>query len=147
MGEARQLMNGLRPAVLDDFGIVAALENLVADQQSETGPAIDLTHDVGFERLAFPLEVAVFRIVQEGLVNALRHADSDRVEVRLVEGDRQLTIEISDRGVGFDPAEVRRSSFGLEGIRQRARLFNGHASIDSVPGRGTRITVVLPLVT
>jgi len=95
--------------------------------------------------LAPPLEAAVFRVVQEALVNSLRHARSDRIKVHLVQRDEQLAIEVSDRGVGFDPTHVSRNSFGLEGIRQRARLFNGHAEIDSRPGRGTRITVLLPL--
>ncbi len=146
ISKARRLMRGLRPAVLEDFGVVPAVENLVVDHRTDAGPVIELTHDVGFERLPPPLETAVFRVVQESLVNALRHAQSDRIEIGLAQHDQQLRIEVRDWGVGFDPGNRKPTSFGLEGIRQRAQVFNGHAQIDSRPGQGTKITVVLPLV-
>jgi PAS domain S-box-containing protein len=146
IAEARRLMGGLCPPSLEDRGVVAALENLVADQRTADGPAIEFSHDVRFDRLAAPLETAVFRVAQEALANALRHAKTDRISVRLVQQDERIRIEVRDHGVGFDPTRVAPTGFGLDGIRQRARLFDGHVQIDSRPGRGTRITVELPLV-
>ena len=146
LGEGRRLMDGLRPPALDDFGVVSAVEKLIADHQRDGNPPITLTHDVRFIRLAPPLEVAVFRIVQEGLTNALRHAAAESIAVRLVEQDGQLTVEISDGGIGFSPSNTRCGGLGLEGIRRRAYLFNGRARVESRQGRGTRVRVVLPLM-
>lgn len=73
-----------------------------------------------------------------------RHSQCDSAAVELTENDGWLRLEICDRGVGFDPSLVSHERFGLRGIRERARLFGGHASIDSVPGDGARVTVELP---
>jgi PAS domain S-box-containing protein len=146
MHEARRLMGGLRPSVLDEFGVVSAINNLIADSCSDDGPEIEYEHKVEFDRLAVPLETAVFRIAQEGLANALEHSQSDRIRVRLVQKGRQLRIEVRDWGVGFDPKAVEPNRFGLEGIRERARLFGGEATIDTFLGRGTSVTVDLPAI-
>jgi signal transduction histidine kinase len=146
LGETRRLMRDLRPAILDDFGVIAAIDQMVAGGRAEKGAAIEWSHDVQFGRLAPPLETALFRIIQEGLANALRHSRSDRVRIGLVQRGDKIRLEIADWGVGFDPAKVRRRRFGLTGIRERAGLFGGEAIIDSAPGRGTRITVELPVV-
>lgn len=146
IAEARRLMGGLRPAVLDEFGVVTALETLVEQSGNDGRYEIEFIHDVRFNRLPAPLETAIFRIVQEGLTNALRHGRADRVAIRLVQQQEQrISIEIEDRGVGFDLDRVGGSCFGLEGIRQRARSFGGHAHVESRPGKGTRITAELPL--
>jgi len=146
LAETRRLMRDLRPAILDDFGVIAAIDQLVAGSRAEKGPAIEWSHDVRFERLAPPLETALFRIIQEGLANALRYSRSDRIRVELTQRGNTIRLEISDWGSGFDLAKVRPRRFGLAGIRERAGLFGGEAIIDSAPGRGTQITVELPVV-
>jgi len=144
--QARRLMNGLRPPILDELGILPAIDQLVYEHQSAGAMAVDYTQSVGFTRLAPPLETALFRIVQEGLANAQRHSRSGKVRLALVQQGDRVRVEIEDGGVGFDPARVEQGRFGLKGIRERAQLFGGSATIQSAPGRGTRITVELPLV-
>lgn len=144
VAEARRLICGLRPPILEELGVVSAIEYLV-DDQPPGGPSIDLCVDVQFARLEPLLEGTIYRIVQEAITNVRRHSGSDRAEVRLTqEGDR-LKMEVRDWGVGFDPNGIQGTRFGLRGISERARLLCGRARIDSSPGKGTRVLVDLPL--
>lgn len=144
--EARQLISSLRPPILDDLGIMPAIDYLVCEYQATSKMAIHYVHHVQFERLPPPLETTIFRIVQESLTNALRHSGSDQVFVRLLQTDDRLRIEVEDSGVGFLSEQVDRNRFGLRGIQERAKLFGGQSIVDSQPGRGTRIRVDLPVV-
>lgn len=144
--EVRRLMRDLRPTILDDFGVVAAVDHLVKEVEKEHGVEIEWSHDVRFDRLAIPLETAVYRVIQEGLANALRHSGSKRIRIRLIQDGNQLRIAVEDWGKGFDPQQANPERFGLRGIRERARLFGGRAAIESAPGEGTHIDVVLPVV-
>jgi PAS domain S-box-containing protein len=139
--EARRLIRGLRPPILDEAGLVAAVEHLVSDLNT-TGKA-EITFDarVQFGRLEPAWENSLFRIIQESLTNAQRYSGSDRVEVRLVQEDDHVALEIQDWGEGFDPDQVERKCFGLKGIRERANLMGGSATIESAPGEGTRVRV------
>ncbi len=145
IAEARYVINGLRPAQLEELGPVAALEHHLAQLQEQSDVRIDFTYQVRFNRLASELETAIFRIVQEAVNNALRHSNSQTIQVALTEEDGVLVIEVVDHGVGFDPQQVAPEHYGLEGIRQRARLLGGKAEIQSAPGQGTRVIVQLPL--
>lgn len=140
--EARRLIGGLRPPVLDEAGIVAALEYLVGQQTGEC--AIELLHEVRTQRFPPPIESALFRICQEALTNVRRHSGAAHARVELIEGDDTLRLSIRDDGKGFNPADVTPRQFGLQGIRERARLSGGQATIDSAPGSGTRIQIELP---
>ena len=142
--EARQLVLGLRPPVLEERGLTEALRHL-AERQGPGGPSVELAVSGEFPRLEPLLENAVYRIVQEALNNVRRHSQSDRAEVRVSRLADRVVIEVRDRGVGFDPACVDEACFGLKGIRQRARVLHGRAEIDSAPGKGTRVLVDLPL--
>jgi PAS domain S-box-containing protein len=144
--EARRLISGLRPLILDEYGIVEAIKYLVCENRERSGMQIDFHHDVRFKRLAPPLESAAFRIVQEAVSNACRYSRSPIVFVELVQRDDQLHIKVRDQGVGFDPNAVEESRFGLRSIRERARLLGGRAKIESAPDSGTSITVELPVV-
>ena len=90
------------------------------------------------------MESALYRIIEESVTNARRHSGTDRIRIRLMYRDGRVLVEIEDQGGGFDPQAVSQSHFGLEGIRQRARLFGGSAVVDAAPGRGTSIRVDLP---
>jgi len=144
--DARRLISGLRPPILDEAGIVGAVDYLVCENQCDDGPRIEFTHDVAFDRLAPPLETAIFRIVQESLRNACRHSRSARISVELVQRDQTVCFEVRDWGVGFDPNRTAEHRFGLQGIRERVRLLGGQIAIESAPGEGTRICVELPVV-
>jgi signal transduction histidine kinase len=143
--EARRLINGLRPPLLDELGLVAAVERLVASISDEGGLQVELEHEVAFDRLDPLLEGAVFRMVQEALNNARRHSGSQRLAVRLVQRQDRLLIEVIDWGRGFDPADVPAGRFGLRGLMERARIFGGSVRVESAPSQGTRLSIDLPL--
>lgn len=144
--EVRRLIRTVRPLTLDEMGVVAAIAHLLHGFQDSPGPQIEFHTAVEFDRLQAIEENSIYRIVQEGVANARRHSQSDKIRIELVqEGDR-LWITIQDWGCGFVYRETDQSHFGLEGIRQRARMLGGHAEILTAPGEGTRIRVELPVL-
>ena len=145
MDESRRLISGLRPPILDEAGVVAAIEHLTRDPTMQEGPEIAFVFNVQFDRLEPLLENAIFRIVQESVTNACRHSDTSKVQVRLTQENGRIHIEVEDWGIGFDQDDIAETSFGIGGVRERARLLGGQATIDSAPGQGTRIIVDLPL--
>ncbi|MFM8380260.1 MAG: ATP-binding protein [Planctomycetia bacterium] len=143
--EARRLINGLRPPMLDELGIEEAVESLI-ERMHGVVPAIEYLHPEPLRRMDPDVETAIFRIAQESLSNVRKHAGARHVRVVLEpRGTEEVAVSVSDDGVGFDVNGVPADRFGLEGIRQRARLFGREAEITSAPGAGTRIEVVLPL--
>ncbi|HTU24847.1 MAG TPA: response regulator [Pirellulales bacterium] len=144
VAEARRLLSGLRPPILDESGVVAAIEYLT-NEVRQFVDEVKFVHKVHFKRLAPPLESAIFRIVQEALNNIRLHARAKHVLVTFEQTGETLRLEISDDGVGFDPYAVGDDHFGLQGMRERARLLDGRAAIRSTAGHGTHITVDFPL--
>ena len=144
--ETRRLINGLRPPILDEAGIVAAIDYLICEATEQYGLEVEFVRDLRVSRLAPPLETTVFRIVQESLTNVQRHSGSSKAKVSLTGHDDRLNLEIKDWGIGFNPEEVDENHFGLRGIRERARLLGGKAVVDTSSGHGTRIAVDLPLL-
>ncbi|HEY4310063.1 MAG TPA: PAS domain-containing protein [Pirellulales bacterium] len=145
IGEGRRMISNLRPMVIDDKGILVAIEYLINEKQADSGPQMTFAHDVRFTRLPPLLEGALFRIVQESLTNARRHSKAAHVHVDLAQVDERVILTIVDDGVGFDRAAVPEGRFGLRGLVERARLFGGRADVRSEPGSGTRIWVELPI--
>lgn len=144
--EVRRLIRSVRPLTLDEMGVVAAIAYFLHGFQDAPGPQIEFETGVEFDRLQPIEENSIYRIVQEGVTNARRHSQSDRVRVELVqEGDR-LRITVQDWGCGFVYQETDQNHFGLEGIRQRARMLGGHAEILTAAGQGTRVQVELPVM-
>ena len=143
--EGRRLMNGLRPPILDEQGVVAAVEYLVEERRS-TGLEVTFKHETSFSRLARALEIAIFRIVQESLTNVAKHSGSSKVEVILNHNSDRIYLDIRDWGKGFDSSGVPDNRQGLRGIRKRASLLGGHVTVDSQPGQGTHLSIVLPLL-
>jgi signal transduction histidine kinase len=145
--EAKRLISGVRPPILDEAGVVAAIEHLAKDGRGPAaGVEIEFDHEVAFDRLAPVLENAIYRIVQEGLTNALKYSQCKNVRIELVQTGEELRVVIQDWGVGFGSDKERDECFGLKGIRERARLLGGSATIETAPGSGTRIVVKLPVV-
>jgi PAS domain S-box-containing protein len=145
VSEGRRLISGLRPPILDEYGIVAAIEYLI-NEHREALPEVVFNHETRFARLPPPLENAVFRVVQEALANVRRHSGCQRAQVQLLQLADRLRVEVTDWGIGFHPEHVAQDRFGLQGMRERARLLGGQATIDSAPGRGTRVSVEFPLL-
>ena len=145
IAEARRLINGLRVTVADEHGLRSAIEGLISEMRGIGGPPTELCWELRRAELPPRLAHAVFRIVQECLMNVARHSRSAKVQVALNEHGDKLEVEVKDWGVGFDPENISEEHVGLEGIRLRARLAGGSARIDSAPGRGATILVELPL--
>jgi signal transduction histidine kinase len=144
--EARRLIGGVRPPALDEAGVAVAISHLVHEQRERKGPQIEYHDAVEFDRLPPILENAIYRIVHEALTNACQHSGSEKVDVSLLQEGDLLRLEVQDWGVGFDPEAVDEDRFGLEGIKERTRLLGGECSIESEPGEGTCVRVVLPIL-
>jgi len=146
LAEVRRVISGVRPPILDEQGVVAAVEYFIASLRERLTVEIEFTHEACGGRLPGLLETTIFRVIQEAVTNACRHSQSPKVGIQLVQHDESLQITVRDWGVGFDPQQVSPSRFGLQSIRERARLLGGRAEIDTAPGKGTTVTVELPLV-
>ncbi|MCC6472473.1 MAG: PAS domain S-box protein [Burkholderiales bacterium] len=141
----RRISADLRPLMLDDLGLVPAVEWLIENFRQRTGIECDLTLATELD-LRDPYATAVFRILQESLTNVARHSGATLVEVTLGRSDEEVTLAVCDDGRGFSPADPRKPhSYGLMGLRERAYLLHGDVSVASEPGRGTAIRVRIPL--
>ncbi len=148
--EARRLIAQLRPAGLDDFGLIHALRLHAAQLAQDADWDLDLAVDPEWPKLPYTLEAALFRIVQEATTNAMKYARSPRVRITLKTQDGSLNVAVQDWGQGFDPSQVldgpeRGRRMGLIGMRERARLWGGECDVTSDPGQGTVITVRIPI--
>jgi signal transduction histidine kinase len=144
----RTLARDLRPPTLDQLGLVAALSSLVADIEDEDGPVAELQVVGPASRLASEIELGAFRIVQEAVRNALRHAKADNLKVTVEFAPTQLTLSVKDDGRGFGPQNLDERDLehlGLLGMRERVRLLGGHLEIESVSEQGTVIEATIPL--
>jgi PAS domain S-box-containing protein len=142
----RRIAADLRPLMLDDLGLVPAVEWLVQGFTQRTGIACRLSVGSPEPQLHDPHATAIFRILQESLTNVARHSGALRVDVAIAVEDGHVRIRVEDDGVGFSTeAPGKQGSFGLIGIRERAHLLRGTARIHSAPGAGTRIEAELPL--
>ena len=148
IGRVRNLALDLRPAMLDEFGLVPALLWLTERYAEQTGVRVDFKH-LGVEgrRLGPEIETAAYRIVQEALTNVARHARAQEATVRIWVKSHVLELEVEDHGVGFDaqPIQSSGSSAGLAGMRERAIILGGSLTIETSAGAGTRIAAELPL--
>jgi two-component system sensor histidine kinase UhpB len=150
LDEVRALSHDLRPTILDDFGLVAAL-HWYAEQLTETFrvPVTVQAETPPEGALTDEMVLALFRIAQEALMNAGKHAEATRAWVRLSFEEERATLAVEDNGRGFDIEEVRRPAqhggMGLHGMRERAELIGAELTIESARGNDTRITVVVPL--
>jgi signal transduction histidine kinase len=143
--DVRRLAVELRPKVLDDFGLVPALERLTESFAAQTEIDVRFESGLGDERLAEEVETALYRIVQESLTNVVKHAHARVVSIVLARKLDAVAVVIEDDGSGFDPSAARDGGFGLEGMRERAGLLEGKFQIESREGGGTTIVAEVPL--
>jgi signal transduction histidine kinase len=145
--QLREIAHDLRPTVLDDLGLVPAIEELIEKVSKRYGMAITCRSTVP-SRLSAPVETALYRIVQESLNNAVKHANATHVDIQLTHDDQHVNCRFQDNGAGFDLNEVlaRRGSrgLGLLGIRERVESLGGTLAIHSLPGSGTRLSITVP---
>jgi signal transduction histidine kinase len=144
--EVRRLARGLRPSVLDDLGLTAALERYAADFSQAHAIEVDVrAADAGVRRLSDEIETALYRIAQEALTNTAKHADAKHVCITVDRRPDSVCLTVTDDGRGFasQPADTT-GQLGLNGMQERAALLNGTVTVDSGPGRGTRVQVSIP---
>jgi signal transduction histidine kinase len=150
--DIRCLIHDLRPAALDELGLVPALREYVARYQEEQGLEVALALPAlspaegpeGDKRLPAPLETALFRIVQEALANVAKHAQAQRVEVTMTRDREGVTLRVADDGRGFDPQAPRPGThLGLWSMRERVEQLGGQFEIESAPGRGTKLMMTI----
>ncbi|HYU42458.1 MAG TPA: sensor histidine kinase [Vicinamibacteria bacterium] len=145
MESVRALSMGLRPAMLDDFGLGSALDWHARDYSRRYDVPVFLAVEGDVDRLPEPQRTCVYRVVQEALTNCAKHSRARRIDVAVREGSGRLHLSITDDGVGVDGSEEPRTGMGLVGIEERVREIGGHASIHSRPGAGTRVEVDIPV--
>jgi signal transduction histidine kinase len=145
IASVQRLVTELRPAVLDDLGLVAAIEWQCQDFQKRTGipcTCVTSADDIAMER---ERATAIFRICQEALTNTVRHANATAVTIKLESRSESLRLVVADNGVGIPDTKIsNRESLGLLGMRERVALFRGDITIQGGPGKGTTVTVCLP---
>ena len=145
ISDIRSIATRLRPAVLDDLGLLDALEWYSTDFEKRTGVACFFNH-FGVGRISGPKATAAYRIAQEALTNVARHAQAANVELNLSAGQDFVTLSVVDDGVGFVPTAIKDGQgLGLAGMRERASLVGGSLSVCSEPGRGVTVTLSMPL--
>jgi len=142
----RRISTDLRPGMLDDLGLVAAIEWQTQEFQARTGICSRFTSTLGNGKLDRELDTAVFRILQETLTNVARHANATRVDITLKEKAGGIILTVRDNGKGITQRQIfHRKSLGILGMRERALLLGGEIIIVGLPGKGTTVTVDIPI--
>jgi signal transduction histidine kinase len=144
LAEMRLLIHELRPPVLAEQGLAAALRLRLGAVEGRAGLATELVAEPGPVRLPDALEQDLYRVAQEALNNALKHGKPGRIAVRLRQMEHRVSLEIADDGAGFDPAMGADGGLGLRGMRERVARCGGSLDIESAPGKGTRVRVEVP---
>jgi signal transduction histidine kinase len=143
VNEVRDLALLLRPSMLDDFGLVPALKWQARELAKRTGLHVVVEADDTMDGLPDEHQTCIYRLVQEALNNAARHASARSVEVTVTREGQRVSFSVRDDGAGFDPRFVR--GLGLLGMEERVRRLGGRVRIDSQPGRGTLVAAELPV--
>ena len=145
LSEVRRIIYDLRPMALDDLGIVPTLKKYISTVMDyNPGVYIDFSSTGNEDRISSDYEVAIFRLVQECLNNALKHGQSEEINVKIEWTKKDINIVVKDDGVGFDVEVIKDQSFGIIGMRERVDLLEGKMKIHSVFGKGTIVIFKIP---
>jgi two-component system, NarL family, sensor histidine kinase DegS len=144
--EVRRIIYDLRPMALDDLGLVPTLRKYLRTiEEYHNHSKIEFTSVGSEERLPTKYEVGLFRIIQESVQNALKHANACSIKVKIEMLKSAILVTINDNGAGFDATNTKPESFGIIGMKERADLLHGEITIDSKIGKGTAVTIRVPL--
>ena len=143
--EVRRIIYDLRPMALDDLGIIPTLKKYLATVEDYNDLEISFTLFGEERRFESKFEVALFRLIQEAVQNAVKHASASLIQVKTELQAGSAMIIIKDDGKGFDPKSKKDKSFGLVGMRERVDMLDGDLTIDSSPGEGTIVTIHIPI--
>ncbi|MDH5533956.1 MAG: PAS domain S-box protein [Betaproteobacteria bacterium] len=141
----RRIAADLRPPMLDDLGLVAAVENLLHEFSERAGIMVTLDLNAGGVEFRDPLATAIYRMIQEALTNVVRHAAASEVEMSVRMENGTLRVRVRDNGCGIGNVAASPKSFGVAGIRERARTLGGTAIIAGAPGGGTLVDIAIPV--
>jgi signal transduction histidine kinase len=141
----RDLSMGLRPAMLDDFGLGAALEWQARDFFRRYSVPVNVTFEGDVDQVVEPHRTSVYRVVQEALTNCARHAQATQISITVRKAPNRLSLLIHDDGIGMNGAEQRPGSLGLLGMKERVRDLRGTVSLHSTKGAGTTIMIEMPI--
>lgn len=147
LNATRRICEDMRPGMLDDLGLEAALSHYAKQFTTQHGVACDLSMDRQNYGLDEPLSTAIYRLVQEGLTNIARHANASYALISLEDRGDEIMLTIADDGCGISVEpdnDTKRKHYGLLGMRERVQLLHGHIFVDSAAGRGTHIEVKIP---
>ncbi|UZH07636.1 sensor histidine kinase [Heyndrickxia coagulans] len=144
--EVRRIIYDLRPMALDDLGLIPTLKKYLSTIESYKGsPVITYRHLGEERRLPTNYEIALFRLIQESVQNALKHAKATEIQVKSELRKNSFIATVKDNGVGFDIHSIREGAFGIVGMRERVSLLNGEISIHSKIGAGTLVIIQIPM--
>ncbi|WP_339213852.1 histidine kinase [Ornithinibacillus sp. FSL M8-0202] len=143
--EVRRIIYDLRPMALDDLGLIPTIKKYITTTSEYNNINIEFTSIGEVKRINQKYEIAVFRLAQEAIQNAVKHAESTLITVKIEICTRNLNLIVTDNGKGFDPSIKRDKSFGLMGMKERVEMFDGVMDIKSTIGKGTKIVIQLPM--
>ncbi len=144
--EVRNISHNLMPDVLENFGLIKAIEHLCEDLKGGEKLQVDFYHNEIDHRFNRTIEITLYRVTQELIANALKHAQADYIQIQLIEHKKRLVLSVEDNGRGFREDEIQnKSGIGLKNTEKRIKSLNGKLMIDSEKEKGTAITVELPL--
>lgn len=145
LSEVRRIIYDLRPMTLDDLGLMPTLAKYLKNVEERTGISTEFKNIGKEQRFPSHMEVAIFRFIQEAVQNSCKHAEPNKIIVKLEMNLERITMVIKDDGKGFDLDLKKEGSFGLIGMKERVNMLDGKFSIDSKPGAGTLIMVQIPI--
>lgn len=143
--EVRRIIYDLRPMALDDLGLIPTIKKYITTTSEYNNINIEFTSIGEVKRINQKYEIAVFRLAQEAIQNAVKHADATLISVKIEICTRNLNLIVTDNGKGFDPSIRKDKSFGLMGMKERVEMFDGVMDIKSTIGKGTKIVIQVPL--
>jgi signal transduction histidine kinase len=144
--QVRKISGELRPHLLDELGLIAAIEKHVEEFGKRSGISCQLITQVRKIKEERKLAVGIFRIFQEALTNVMRHANASEVFVRILKNKGSIVMEIEDNGIGIKRSRINNiKSIGILGMRERAMLIGGELMISTRRGKGTKITLSIPI--
>lgn len=148
LNEIRTYMGLFRPPEFERRTLLSVLDGLVIQHEELTSHAVTLDVQGTLPDVSLPVKICLYRVLQQALANAARHADVDQYFVALSSNENQIMMDVVDHGKGFDVAATQEQSeglhFGLTGMRERVEILDGTFSLQSTPGSGTRVRVVVP---
>jgi signal transduction histidine kinase len=144
----RRIATDLRPSILDDLGLLAAIEWQSQEFSNRSGIATEFSSGMDEFQYAPAIAIGLFRICQESLTNVARHAAASKIRIMLEEGNGKILLTIRDNGKGFDTRKIGgKKTLGLLGMKERTLMMGGEFRIESLPGKGTTLMVTVPIST